>query len=177
MAKKLVTKQKSVEKAGRKALPKKISEKQKAAKSVSRKISPKKANMRQEKIESNVNEKILKNLILKGKKQGRLTYDEINEAFPDDVLSSEQIDETLMIFDDLNIKVIDRNKEEISGSEEKTEIERDTTAGDDTSVADFGTVADPVKMYLREMGFVTLLSREGEVEIAKKIEAGEQEVL
>lgn len=171
MAKKMMVKQKSVKKAGRKVLPKKVNERQK---SVNIKTSPMKADASQEKTEK-VNKKILKNLILKGRKEGHLTYDEINEAFPDDILSSEQIDETLMIFDELNIEVIDEKKGEVSGRKEKTKL--DTTADDDKSMADFGTVADPVKMYLREMGFVTLLSREGEVEIAKKIESGEQEVL
>jgi len=174
MAKELVAKQKSVKKAGRKALPKKVNEKQKSAKSVSGKTSPKKADALQEKTEK-ANKKILKNLILKGRKQGCLTYDEINVAFPDDILSPEQIDETLVIFDELNIEVIDEKKGEVFGR--KGKIEKDTTEGDDKSMADFGTVADPVKMYLREMGFVTLLSREGEVEIAKRIEAGEQKVL
>ncbi|MBU4462993.1 MAG: RNA polymerase sigma factor RpoD [Proteobacteria bacterium] len=139
-----------------------------------RKASSKKTDAEKKKLEK-VNKKILKSLILKGKKQGCLTYDEINEAFPDNMLSSEKIDETLMIFDELNIEIIDKKKGKVSGRKKK--IEKKVSAGDNKSMADFGTVADPVKMYLREMGFVTLLSREGEVEIAKKIEAGEQEAL
>jgi len=174
MAKKLVVKQKGVKKAGRKALPKKTNAKQKSLKPAGRKTLPKKTDAEKKKSEK-VNKKILKSLILKGKKQGRLTYDEINEAFPDNMLSSEQIDETLMIFDELNIEIVDKKKGKVSGRKKK--IEKNTTASDNKSMADFGTVADPVKMYLHEMGFVTLLSREGEVEIAKKIEAGEQEVL
>jgi len=117
----------------------------------------------------------LKELISRGKQQGYLTYDEINENLPDDLLSSDQLDETLMIFDDLDIEILSEEKNKIDVSTEK--IKSTEIIKDETITPDFGTVTDPVKMYLREMGLVTLLSREGEVEIAKKIEAGEQEVL
>jgi RNA polymerase primary sigma factor len=113
--------------------------------------------------------KTLENLISKGKQQGFLTYDEINTALPDDMLS-EQIDETLMMFDDHDIEIIDEKKNKLPSKIKKVKIS-------DTSVSDYGSVTDPVKMYLREMGLVTLLSREGEVVIAKEIEAGEQEIL
>jgi RNA polymerase primary sigma factor len=119
--------------------------------------------------------KAIKSLVSKGKKQGYLTYDEINEMLPEDMLSVEQIDETLMAFYANNIEVVDEKHQKKVAKLKKTK-EKSTT---ERSVAstDFGTVTDPVKMYLREMGLVTLLSREGEVVIAKKIEAGEQEVL
>ena len=113
--------------------------------------------------------KTLEKLISKGKKQGFLTYDEINKALPDDMLS-EQIDETFIMFDNHNIKIIDEKKNKLPAKVKKAKVA-------DTSVSDYSTVTDPVKMYLREMGLVTLLSREGEVAIAKKIEAGEQEIL
>ncbi|MFV9645449.1 MAG: RNA polymerase sigma factor RpoD [Desulfobacterales bacterium] len=174
MAEKSVVKQKSVKRAGRKALLKKANAKPKSAKPVGRKALPKKTNAEQKKLEK-VNKKLLKSLILKGRKRGCLTYDEINEVFPDNMVSSENIDKTLMIFDELNIEIIDNKKGEVS--RRKKTIGKKVTTRDNKSMADFGTVADPVKMYLREMGFVTLLSREGEVEIAKEIEAGEQEVL
>jgi RNA polymerase primary sigma factor len=119
--------------------------------------------------------KEIKELLSKGKKQGYLTYDEINEMLPDDMLSPEQIDETLMLFDDNDIEVVDEKQHQKVVHLKKIK-EKKMIAGDKDS-PDFGTVTDPVKMYLREMGLVTLLSREGEVEIAKKIEAGEQEVL
>ncbi|MBC8200076.1 MAG: RNA polymerase sigma factor RpoD [Desulfobacteraceae bacterium] len=147
---------------------------QKSIKRAGRKTLTKKTDAERKKSEK-VNKKILKSLILKGKKQGCLTYDEINEAIPDNMLSSKKIDETLMMFDELHIEIIDKKNGRVSGSKKK--IKKKVTASDNKSMADFGAVADPVKMYLREMGFVTLLSREGEVEIAKKIEAGEQEVL
>jgi len=114
--------------------------------------------------------KTLDKLISKGKKQGFLTYDDINKALPEDKLSLEQIDETLIMFDDHNINIIDEKKNKLPTIVKKNKVV-------DTSLSDYGTVTDPVKMYLREMGLVTLLSREGEVVIAKEIEAGEQEIL
>ena len=122
-----------------------------------------------------INKKALKELIARGSKQGYLTYDEINEVIPEDMLSTEQIEETLMLFDDHNIEIVDEKslKKSIQAKKRKEAKIKERQR----AVADFGSVTDPVKMYLREMGLVTLLSREGEVEIAKKIEAGEQEVL
>jgi len=114
--------------------------------------------------------KTLDKLISKGKKQGFLTYDDINKALPEDKLSLEQIDETLIMFDDHNINIIDEKKNKLPTIVKKNKVV-------DTTLSDYGTVTDPVKMYLREMGLVTLLSREGEVVIAKEIEAGEQEIL
>ena len=114
----------------------------------------------------------LKVLIDKGKDQGYLTYDEINEVLPEELLSSDQLDETLVLFKDLDIDILDEKKQKI-----KKVKKSDKRLRGDNSVSEFGTVTDPVKMYLREMGMVTLLSREEEVVIAKKIEAGEQEVL
>jgi len=122
-----------------------------------------------------VNKQALNKLIVKGKKQGSLTYDEINKVFPENMLSSDQFDETLMLFDDLDIEIVDENKCNVADNQ--LEIKQKLDQSKAVSVDDFGTVTDPVKMYLREMGLVTLLSREGEVVIAKKIEAGEQAVL
>ncbi len=120
-----------------------------------------------------VDENVIKDLIDKGKDQGYLTFDEINEALSDDMLSADQIDETLAMFEDVNIDIIDKKKRKVSATPKKKKIKKN----DDLNANEFGAVTDPVKMYLREMGMVTLLSREGEVVIAKKIEAGEQEVL
>jgi len=116
-----------------------------------------------------ITKKTLDKLISKGKKQGFLTYDEINKALPDDTLSLDQIDETLIMLNDLDIEIIDEKKNKLTRSK-KIKISA-------APAPEFGSVTDPVKMYLREMGLVTLLSREGEVVIAKEIEAGEQEVL
>ncbi|MBW1748825.1 MAG: RNA polymerase sigma factor RpoD [Deltaproteobacteria bacterium] len=117
----------------------------------------------------NIAPKILKKLISKGTKRGFLTYGEINKALPEKMFSLEQIDETLIMFNELNIEIIDEKKNKLPAVK-KMKLS-------DTSGPDFGSVTDPVKMYLREMGLVTLLSREGEVVIAKEIEAGEREVL
>ncbi len=117
-------------------------------------------------------------LVTKGKKQGYLTYDQISKVLPEEMMSPEQLDETLMWFDDLDIEVVEKQKK-LSSSEKKDDNDSDKLSDTDEAdeIATFGSVTDPVKMYLREMGLVTLLSREGEIEIAKKIEAGEQEVL
>lgn len=139
-------------------------------------------------------------LIARGKKEGSLTYDEINDALPDD-LPPEQIEEILAVFTDLGIEVVDSDKSDapakktkLRTSEEDEEAEEEELEPIDGEAifqpeeaaeeekpevddSDFGAVTDPVKMYLREMGQVTLLSREGEIEIAKKIEEGEREVL
>jgi RNA polymerase primary sigma factor len=119
--------------------------------------------------------KALKKLITQGKQIGTLSYDDINKALPDGMLSAEQIENTLMMFEDLGIDIVDEKNKKL-----KIKTSKKTTTGakvTNASVPDYGSVTDPVKMYLREMGLVTLLSREGEVEIAKKIEAGEQDVL
>jgi len=127
------------------------------------------------KITKKISKKELNKLISQGKKQGYLTYDEINKALPEDMLSPDQIDETLIMFDDNDIEIIDQKDVKTEAPPKKNKGKQ--IISESISVADFGTVTDPVKMYLREMGLVTLLSREGEVEIAKKIEAGEQDVL
>ena len=122
-----------------------------------------------------MDEKSMKKLIAHGQKQGYLTYREINDALPDEMFTTEQLDETLEMFADLGIEILDEGKRKLATVKPKQAVAKtkSTTGG----VSDFGTVTDPVKMYLREMGMVTLLSREGEVEIAKQIEAGEQDVL
>ncbi len=125
--------------------------------------------------EKKVSRKAIQELLSRGKRQGFLTYDEINQVLPDEMLTPEQIDETLMLFDDNGIEVVD---EKHNRKLVKAALPPETRAPiEDVDGLDYGAVTDPVKMYLREMGMVTLLSREGEVEIAKRIEAGEQEVL
>ncbi len=125
--------------------------------------------------EPKVSRKVIQDLLAKGRRQGYLTYDEINQVLPDEMLTPDQIDDTLMMFDDNGIEVVDEkhNRKLVKAA---VSVEARTPV-DDLESLDYGSVTDPVKMYLREMGMVTLLSREGEVEIAKRIEAGEQEVL
>ena len=117
--------------------------------------------------------KQFKKLISAGKKQGFLTYDQIYAFLPEDQQTAERFDDTIMLLDDKGIKVVDGTQ--LVKVPKKGKEKKQPAAA--KALPDFGTVTDPVKMYLREMGLVTLLSREGEVEIAKKIEAGEQDVL
>ncbi|MDO8720656.1 MAG: RNA polymerase sigma factor RpoD [Syntrophales bacterium] len=119
-----------------------------------------------------------KKLISLGEEKGFLTYDDVNDLLPTDIVSSEQIDDIIMLFGEKNIDIIDTDKGE-KLVVKKAERESDDVKGggmiDLTSPV--GKTGDPVKTYLREMGFVCLLSREGEVEIAKKIEEGAREGL
>ena len=128
-------------------------------------------NKTKEKKLKNFPKKELNKLITKANKQGYLTYEEINEVMNGYMLSTEQIDETFISLGKYNIKIIDEKKHLKSIAAKKAKVK------EVKAVSVFGTVTDPVKMYLREMGLVTLLTREGEVEIAKKIEVGEQEIL
>jgi len=107
--------------------------------------------------------------------KGFLTFDESNDIPPNDIVSSDQIDDVLMMFDEMDIDVVD-DLQGLKGEEEKA-VEKEEEEGDELDVGTFGRATDPVRMYLREMGSVSLLTREGEVEIAKRIESGKREVL
>ena len=174
MAKKSAVKKVSSKKARAKATTKKEAAKKKTVKKPAKKIVSK-TSPAKKKSTDKTTPKAIKKLMAKGKKQGYLTYDEINEVLPEDLLSPDQIDETLMLFDANNIEVVDEKHQKKIAKLKKTKEKKQVSKS--AASPDFGTVTDPVKMYLREMGLVTLLSREGEVVIAKKIEAGEQEVL
>ena len=117
-----------------------------------------------------------KKLITLGEEKGFLTYDDVNDLLPSDVISSDQIDDIIMLFGEKNIDIIDSDKGEKlvvkKAADDRVESKRDDILGLLPAV---GRTGDPVKMYLREMGLVSLLSREGEVEIAKVIEEGAQE--
>ena len=120
----------------------------------------------------------LKKLISVGKEKGFLTYDELNNALPPDLVSSEQIDDMMIIFDEMDIQIVEgvemvksAKKREAADASEEREPEVSSDNEPETRVT------DPVKMYLREMGLVSLLTREGEVEIAKRIESGEEEMI
>jgi hypothetical protein len=123
-------------------------------------------------------------LITMGKAKGYLTYDEVNDHMPDDVVSSDQIDDWLSSLGDEGIEVVDsaasvkvrsttapKVPELIEDDEKKEEEEEEEFDGG------YSKTNDPVRMYLRKMGSVSLLTREGEVEIAKRIEEGERRVL
>ena len=123
----------------------------------------------------------LKRLIDIGKDKGYITYEELNDDLPDDVISSDYIDDLMMMFEELDIMVIDEaSKEQFEKSKklkkkQEKAVEKESYRADISDVAT--RVSDPVKMYLKEMGCISLLTREGEVEIAKRIEAGEREAM
>ncbi len=104
-----------------------------------------------------------------------LPFDEINGIPPNDIVSSDQIDDVLMMFDEMDIDVAD----DLQGLkvEEDKPMEKEEGESDELEMGTFTRATDPVRMYLREMGSVSLLTREGEVEIAKRIESGKREVL
>ena len=121
----------------------------------------------------------LKTLIVLGKERGYLTYAEVNDHLPDDMLDAEQIENVISMINDMGIQVYD------VAPDAETLLMSDsapTNTGDDaveeaeaavsTLDSEFGRTTDPVRMYMREMGTVELLTREGEIEIAKRIEDG-----
>ncbi len=134
-----------------------------------------------------LNEASIKKLIARAKKRGVITYDELNEALPQDQMSSEQIEDVMSAISEMGVNIVESDDDFEDGDDTPDEI--DTSDDDDDSDADDGTAPkdhkapakkketvertdDPVRMYLREMGAVELLSREGEIAIAKRIEAG-----
>jgi RNA polymerase primary sigma factor len=119
-----------------------------------------------------------KKLILLGEEKGFLTYDDVNDMLPPDVTSSDQIDDIIMLFGEKNIDIIDTEQgEKLVVKKTAEDIVPSKFPEALSLVPGVGKTGDPVKMYLREMGLVSLLSREGEVEIAKKIEEGARETM
>ncbi len=119
----------------------------------------------------------VKKMIKLGKERGFVTYDELNEALPPDQVSSEQIEDTMSQLSEMGINVIEGEESDDSAAEDKgaaDEAEDEKAASGNVSDSDVGRTDDPVRMYLREMGSVELLSREGEIAIAKRIEAGRE---
>ena len=125
----------------------------------------------------------IQSLIAKGKGMGYLTFDEVNKALPVEMNTPEQFEEIIGIFEQLEIAIVDSEKDGKKISATPTETDDDAMDGslelaEDEESADYSSRStDPVRMYLREMGAVPLLDRDGEVVIAKKIEMGEQDVL
>jgi RNA polymerase primary sigma factor len=118
--------------------------------------------------------KAVKSLIEKGKEKGHLTYEELNEALPENVILSDQIDDLMVMFNEMDIEIVEGSKVTVDGEEESQEkVERvEAHSWEKRSATAIGRLDDPVRLYLREMGRVPLLSREGEVALAKKIERG-----
>src|SRR6478736_9342781 len=137
-----------------------------------------KAEVKQAEVEAQ--KKRLKNLIVLGKERGYLTYAEINDHLPDDMTDAEQIEGVVTMLADMGISVFDEapDAEQLLMNEapapiaEEDVIEEAEEALSTTIDAEFGRTTDPVRMYMREMGSVELLTREGEIEIAKRIEDG-----
>ena len=132
-----------------------------------------------------LNETSVKKLIARGKKRGYITYDELNEALPQDQMSSEQIEDVMAALSEMGINLIENDEPAEEGAEpapaaaaadddDEDEAEADPAiaAAPVVKAAPLDRTDDPVRMYLREMGAVELLSREGEIAIAKRIEAG-----
>jgi RNA polymerase primary sigma factor len=112
----------------------------------------------------------IKKMVVRGKERGYLTYDELNAALPPDQVSSEQIEDTMTMLSELGINVVEGEESEEPAEAEAEDAESEVRGNVDED--DIGRTDDPVRMYLREMGSVELLSREGEIAIAKRIEAG-----
>ena len=134
----------------------------------------------------------VKHLISLGKEKGFLTYEELNNALPADILSSEQLDNIMVMFGEMDIEVIDsadegrfqragaeaeEEAEELDEFEEEfVEVEEEKEKEIDLTPGILSRTDDPVRLYLREIGSVPLLTREKEIEIAKRIEEGKKEV-
>jgi RNA polymerase primary sigma factor len=122
----------------------------------------------------------LRNLIKLGKERGFLTYAEVNDHLPDDLVDAEQIESIITTFGDMGIQVFDQAPDQetllineaapVAATDE--DVEEQAEAALSTVDSEFGRTTDPVRMYMREMGSVELLTREGEIEIAKRIEEG-----
>jgi len=115
----------------------------------------------------------LKRLVQQARERGSVTLDQINAALPEDDISPEFVEELIGHFDELGITVV--RGDDATNGEAKSDDDDNDSAG--TVEEDLGRTDDPVRMYLREMGSIELLSREGEIEIAKRIEAGRNTVL
>lgn len=120
----------------------------------------------------------LKLLIAKGKEQGYLTYHEVNDHLPDDIVDPEQIEGIINMINDMGIAVHEYVPDDDSLLMSETAATTDEDAAEEAAAAlasvdsEFGRTTDPVRMYMREMGTVDLLTREGEIKIAKRIEEG-----
>ena len=121
----------------------------------------------------------VKKLIQKGKERGFISIDELNEALPQEQVSSEQIEDVMTMLNDMGINVVDGEEQEGDGDARGATEERAESGEVAGNISDdeVGRTDDPVRMYLREMGSVELLSREGEIAIAKRIEAGREKMI
>src|SRR5687767_5106341 len=125
----------------------------------------------------------LKQLIGKGKEQGFLTYSEVNDHLPDGIVDPELIEDVIGMINDMGISVHEKAPDSDSLILAEAAVETDDDAAEEAAAAianvdnEFGRTTDPVRIYMREMGTVKLLTREGEIQIAKRIEDGLGQVL
>ena len=124
----------------------------------------------------------LKDLIARGKEQGYLTYTEVNDHLPNDIVDPEQIEDIVNMINDMGIAVHEKAPDAESlvlsdAAATDDEAAEEAEAALATVDAEFGRTTDPVRMYMREMGTVDLLTREGEIKIAKRIEKGLQQAM
>jgi RNA polymerase primary sigma factor len=127
---------------------------------------------------------VVKKMIVRGRERGYVTYDEINAALPPEQYSSEQIEDTLAMLNEQGINVVESEENEEADKpeaaaerEQDEESEGEYSGGGNIDADSIGRTDDPVRMYLREMGSIELLSREGEIAIAKRIEAGRDKMI
>ncbi|HTI85144.1 MAG TPA: RNA polymerase sigma factor RpoD, partial [Alphaproteobacteria bacterium] len=122
----------------------------------------------------------IKKMLARGKERGYITYDELNTALPPDQYSSEQIEDVLASLNEMGINVVDGSEEgeeaQPAAEDAKAEAAEEGEPAEPQET-EYGRTDDPVRMYLREMGSVELLSREGEIAIAKRIEAGREKMI
>ncbi|MGH6828936.1 MAG: RNA polymerase sigma factor region1.1 domain-containing protein, partial [Rhizomicrobium sp.] len=115
----------------------------------------------------------VRKMIARAKQRGYVTYDELNKVLPSDKTSSEQIEDTMAMLNEMGINVTESEEQEEAEGEQAPEAGREVAVAEKAAET-YDRTDDPVRMYLREMGTVELLSREGEIAIAKRIEAGRE---
>ncbi|CSD39575.1 TPA: RNA polymerase sigma factor RpoD [Vibrio cholerae] len=124
----------------------------------------------------------LKQLVLRGKEQGYLTYAEVNDHLPAEIVDSEQVEDIIQMINDMGIKVVETapDADDLALSDDTTITDEDAAEAAAAALSsvesEIGRTTDPVRMYMREMGTVELLTREGEIDIAKRIEDGINQV-
>jgi RNA polymerase primary sigma factor len=119
----------------------------------------------------------VKKLIAKGKERGYITIDELNAVMPPDDSASEQIEDVMTLFSEMGVNVVENEESEESSEPKDSNGSTSVRPAGNLNDDDIGRTDDPVRMYLREMGSVELLSREGEIAIAKRIEAGREKMI
>jgi RNA polymerase primary sigma factor len=125
----------------------------------------------------------IKDLIARGKEQGYLTYAEVNDHLPEDISEADQVEDIIQMINDMGIQVFETAPDAETILMEEGDTSADEIAAAEAAAAlasvetDLGRTTDPVRMYMREMGTVELLTREGEIAIAKRIEEGTRDLL